>query len=284
MVFGPASRLGVSYFEETEPQEVWPGTPDADKEEIIRAVYRQVFGNAYVMDSERLTVAESQFKLGYYSVRDFVRAAGKSEYYQSRFFDCPRYRSFELGYKHFLGRAPNNYDEMKACSAVLDSGTFDDLIDFFVDGDEYQEVFGEDTVPYIRGYKTEACKNMVGFTHTFQLLRGASSSDFKGSLAYKKPVLNDLVINGTGTPVVSSSSAATFQTPALGSRQRHGVAAGADGKVYRIEVTGYRSKVVNRVSKFRRSNKVYIVPFDKLSEEYKRIHAQGGVIASITPL
>ncbi|MEM9568993.1 MAG: phycobilisome rod-core linker polypeptide, partial [Cyanobacteria bacterium P01_E01_bin.34] len=77
MVFGPASRLGVSYFEETEPQEVWPGTPDADKEQIISAVYRQVFGNAYVMDSERLTVAESQFKLGYYSVRDFVRAAGK---------------------------------------------------------------------------------------------------------------------------------------------------------------------------------------------------------------
>ena len=56
-----------------------------------------------------------------------------------------------------------------------------------------------------------------------------------------------------------------------------------EGKVYRIEVTGYRSPgKVNRVSKFRRCNKVYLVPFNKLSQEYQRIHKQGGVISSIT--
>ncbi|NEO60896.1 MAG: photosystem I reaction center subunit XII, partial [Moorea sp. SIO4G2] len=56
-----------------------------------------------------------------------------------------------------------------------------------------------------------------------------------------------------------------------------------EGKVYRIEVTGYKSPgAVNRVSKFRRSNQVYLVPFDQLSKEYQRIHKQGGVIASIT--
>jgi phycoerythrin-associated linker protein len=62
------------------------------------------------------------------------------------------------------------------------------------------------------------------------------------------------------------------------------VGASADGKIYRVEVTSYRSNAVNRVSKFRRSNKVYMVPFDKLSDEYKRIHKEGGVIASITPV
>ena len=51
-----------------------------------------------------------------------------------------------------------------------------------------------------------------------------------------------------------------------------------------IEVTSYRSKSVNNFSKFRRSNKVYLVPYDKLSEEYQRIHRQGGVIASVTPV
>ena len=60
--------------------------------------------------------------------------------------------------------------------------------------------------------------------------------------------------------------------------------ASAEGKVFRIEVTGYKSSTVNKISRFRRSNQVYLVPFDRLSEEYKRIHQQGGVIASITPV
>ena len=139
-------------------------------------------------------------------------------------------------------------------------------------------------MPYIRGYKTEA-SNMVGFTHTFELVRGASSSPLKGSVNGKKPRLNALVINAVATPVVSpSSDGAAFQVPADSSRTRHGVGASSNGKVYRVEVTSYRSNAVNRVSKFRRANKVYMVPYDKLSQEYQRIHRQGGVIASITPV
>ena len=95
------------------------------------------------------------------------------------------------------------------------------------------------------------------------------------------------MIQNTPTPIVPPSggtSGWSFQNPALGSRSRHGVGATADGKSYRIEVTGYRSNAVNRISKFRRSNQVFIVPFDKLSDEYKRIHKMGGVIASITPI
>jgi phycoerythrin-associated linker protein len=94
-----------------------------------------------------------------------------------------------------------------------------------------------------------------------------------------------LVIQGFSTAVVppsGGSSGWSFQEPAGGARTRLGVGAGTDDKVYRIEVTGYRANTVNRVSKFRRSNKVYLVPFDRLSQEYQRIHAQGGVIASIT--
>jgi phycoerythrin-associated linker protein len=60
------------------------------------------------------------------------------------------------------------------------------------------------------------------------------------------------------------------------------VDASSGGKVYRIEVTSIRANSVNRVSKFRRSNQVFLVPYDKLSEQYQRIHQQGGVIASVT--
>ncbi|MCS6960740.1 MAG: phycobilisome linker polypeptide [Pseudanabaenaceae cyanobacterium SKYGB_i_bin29] len=283
MPFGPASRLGVSLFDETPPMEWVPGRSVEEAETMIRAVYRQVLGNAYVMESERLEVAESQFKRGELSVREFVRAVAKSDLYRSRFFeDVPRYRAIELNFRHLLGRAPLNLEEMRYHSNILDTEGFEAEIDSYINSDEYQTVFGEYVVPYLRGYKSEACQSMVQFTHFFQLVRGASTSSLKADLAGKSPKLNSLVIQEIPTPVVAPGL--TFRTPALGSRSRHGVDASAGGKVYRIEVTGYRSKVVNNVSKFRRSNQVFLVPYEKLSEEYQRIHRQGGVIASITPL
>jgi phycoerythrin-associated linker protein len=286
MAFGPASRLGVSLFDETPPMELIPGRSQEEIDSIIQAVYRQVLGNAYVMESERLTVAESQFKRGEFSVREFVRTVAKSELYRSRFFtSCARYRAIELNFRHLLGRAPIDLEEMRSHSTILDTQGFEADIDSYLDSDEYQNTFGENFVPYIRGYKTEACQNLVQFTHTFQLVRGASSSSLKGNLAGTSPRLNSLVIQSTPTPVISpASDGANFRTQAFSPRTRLGVDASSDGKVFRIEVTGYQAKSVNRISKFRRSNQVFLVPYDKLSQEYQRIHQQGGVIASITAI
>jgi phycoerythrin-associated linker protein len=283
MPFGPASRLGVSLFDETPPQEWVPGQSNDDAETLIKAVYRQVLGNAYVMESERQVVPESQFKRGELSVREFVRAIAKSDLYRSRFFESvPRYRYIELTFRHLLGRAPSSFEEMKAHSAVLDTEGYEADIDSFLDSDEYQSNFGENFVPYIWGWKTEAYTHMVSFTHLFQLVRGASTSSLKGDLAGKSPKLNSLVINAIATPVTVPGT--TFRNPATAGITRLGAGASDEGKVYRIEVTGYRATAVNRVSKFRRSNQVFIVPYSKLSEEYQRIHRQGGVIASITPI
>jgi phycoerythrin-associated linker protein len=284
MPFGPASRLGVSLFDETPPVE-WVSGSSEDAEVVILAVYRQVLGNAYVMESERLAVPESQFKRGELSVREFVRAVAKSDLYCSRFFtSCARYRAIELNFRHLLGRPPLDLEEMRGHSTILDTQGFEADIDSYIDSDEYQSTFGENFVPYIRGYKTEACQSMVQFTHTFQLVRGASSSSLKGDLSGKTPKLNALVIQETAVPVVSpAGGGATFRDPGS-ARTRLGVGSGEQGKVYRIEVTGYRAKVVNNISKFRTANKVYLVPYDKLSEEYQRIHRQGGVIASITAI
>jgi phycoerythrin-associated linker protein len=280
MSFGPASQLGVSLFDETPPVEWVPGRSNEEADVMIAAVYRQVLGNAYVMESERAVIAESQFKRGEYSVREFVRAVAKSDVYMSRFADCPRYRFVELNFRHLLGRAPNSYDEMKAHSAILDAGDFDAEIDSYLDSDEYQNTFGDNIVPYIRGYKTEAITHMVGFTHTFQLVRGASTSSFKADLSGKSPKLNSLVINATATAVTAPGN--TFRNPPNVSRTRLGVGASEGGKVYRIEVTGYRANKLNNISKFRRSNQVYMVPYDQLSETYQRIHKQGGSIVSMT--
>ncbi len=283
MPFGPASRLGVSLFDETPPMEWVPGRSGEEAESLIRAVYRQVLGNAYVMESERLAVPESQFKMGEMSVREFVRAVAKSALYRDRFFtDVPRYRYIELAYRHLLGRAPNSYDDMKMHSNILDAQGYDADIDSFIDSDEYQNTFGENFVPFLRGWKTEALTHMVGFTHAFQLVRGASTSSLKADLSGKTPKLNALVINAQPTAVTAPGN--TFSAPTNVSYARQGVGASSGGKVYRIEVTGYRAAAVNRVSQFRRSNQVYIVSYENLSQEYQRIHRQGGKIVSISEL
>jgi phycoerythrin-associated linker protein len=286
MTFGPASRLGVSLFDETPPLEWLPSLSTQDTQTLIQALYRQLLGNAYVMESERLSVPESQLKRGELSVREFVRAVAKSDLYRSRFFsNCPRYRSIELNFRHLLGRPPVDLEEMRLHSTILDSQGYEADIDSYIDSDEYQSQFGENIVPYIRGYKSEACQSLVQFTHTFQLVRGAASSSLKGDLAGKSAKLNALVIQSTPVPVISpASSGAVFRNPPSVSRSRLGVGATESGKVYRIEVTGYRGKTVRATSKIRRANQVLLVPYDRLSQEYQRIHQQGGVIASITPL
>jgi phycoerythrin-associated linker protein len=286
MAFGPASRLGVALFEDTDPIDLWPSRSNEEVETVIRSVYKQVLGNAYVMESERQAVPESQLKGGEISVREFVRQVAQSELYRSRFFDSsPRYRAIELNFRHLLGRAPLDLEEARTHSTILDTKGFEAEIDSYIDSDEYQEVFGETIVPYIRGYKTEAIQSLVQFTHLFQLVRGSSSSSLKGDLAGKQPKLNSLLIQNTPTPVISpASDGATFRNPTSAPRTRQGVGAGEDGKVYRIEVTAYKANAVNRISQFRRSNQVYFVPYNQLSEEYQRIHKQGGVIASITPV
>ncbi|MEO1400343.1 MAG: phycobilisome rod-core linker polypeptide [Cyanobacteria bacterium J06635_1] len=155
-----------------------PGSSDQDAELVIKAIYKQVLGNAHIMESERLTVAESQLKDGRISVREFVRWLAKSELYKSRFIDkSPRYRTHELNFKHLLGRAPDSYQETIHHSSILDSQGYEADIDTYIDSNEYQEVFGENIVPYYRGYKTQTGKRLLGYTNMFEMLPSVSTSD-----------------------------------------------------------------------------------------------------------
>ena len=293
MPFGPASLLGVERFsEESEaPLELLPGDEDSKKEQIIRAVYKQVLGNAYVMESERQLVAESQFKLGEISVREFVRRIAKSDLYRSRLFEtCARYRYIELAFRHLMGRAPIDFQEMRDHSERLDAKGYDADIDSFLDCDDYQNAFGEWIVPYQRGWKTESCTTLQEFTWSFQLLRGNSSSSLKGDLAGISSKLGGAAYQNRPLAVIPPSSSETSGWSFRPSRNlqdaptRLGVGAGEEGMTYRVEVTGYSANNVRRISRYVRSNRVYYVPFNKLSEQFIRIHREGGKIASITPV
>ena len=293
MPFGPASLLGVERFsEESEaPLELLPGDEDAKKEQIIRTVYKQVLGNAYVMESERQVVAESQFKLGEISVRELVRRIAKSDLYRSRFFEtCARYRYIELTFRHLMGRAPVDFQEMRDHSERLDAKGYDADIDSFCDSADYKNTFGEWIVPYQRGWKTESCTTLQEFTWSFQLLRGNSSSSLKGDLAGIKSKLGGAAYQNRPLAVIPPSSSETSgwsfrpSTDLQDAPTRLGVGAGEEGMTYRVEVTGYSANNVRRISRYVRSNRVFYVPFNKLSEQFIRIHREGGKIASITPV
>lgn len=169
-----------------------PGSSDGDREVAIRAAYRHVFGNAYIMEEERaeLAVYESQFKLGAITMRDFVRAIGKSSAYKTRFFEgSSSYRFVELNFMHFLGRAPDSQAEISEhVQRYIGSGVDAD-IDSYIDSYEYSTVFGEDTVPFLRfrGAYTpcdsfnKQCALKGGWANSDKAMGGAALSGYNGS-------------------------------------------------------------------------------------------------------
>ena len=147
-------------------------------EAAISAAYRQVYGNAHVMDNERSVELEAQFCNGELNVRDFVRGLAKSSFYRARFFEgvAPQ-RGIELNLKHLLGRPPADQAEMSAHITLLASGGHDAVIDFIVDGAEYAEVFGDDVVPYTRSFTSAAGTPNSSFANMAALERGFAISD-----------------------------------------------------------------------------------------------------------
>lgn len=72
---------------DAEIVELLPNATEDDVQAVIRAVYKQVLGNAHVMDSQRLASGESYLRNGDITVRGFVRLVAKSDLYRSRCFD-----------------------------------------------------------------------------------------------------------------------------------------------------------------------------------------------------
>jgi phycoerythrin-associated linker protein len=178
-----------------------------DIETLINAIYRQILGNAYVMESERLVVPESRLKAKDISVREFVRQVAKSELYRSRFFDnCYRYRAIELNFKHLLGRAPADFEEMRYHSDMLDQGGHDAEIDSYLDTNEYQDAFGENLVPFDRGAGTKSGISMQSITNMRYLQRGTAGSD-KEVVTDNRPKLQKVLIQNYVKPVYTDVSA-----------------------------------------------------------------------------
>lgn len=278
-----ASRLGVSAFSDRKPIELRPNWTQDDAKAVIDAVYRQVLGNDYIMQSERLTATESLLCNGSITVRDFVRAVAKSELYKTKFlYDNFQTRVIELNLKHLLGRAAYDESEVIYHLDLYQNKGFEADIDNYIDSAEYEANFGDYIVPYYRGFDTQIAQKTVGFTRMFQLYRGYANSDRSQVAGKKSRLAKDLAQNGSSAVVAPSAGCEgwAYQESSQGvSPSKAFRTANQDNRIYRIEISAMN---LPRYPKVRRVSRAILVPYDKLTPTLKKINKMGGKIASVT--
>jgi phycocyanin-associated rod linker protein len=279
-----ASRLGTEAFSEASRIELRPNASRDEVEGVIRAVYRQVLGNDYLMASERLKSAESLLRDGNLTVREFVRSVAKSELYKTKFFyNSFQTRVIELNYKHLLGRAPHDESEVVYHLDLYENEGYNAEIDSYIDSVEYQTNFGDNVVPYYRGFEVQAGSRTVGFNRMFRLYRGYANSDRAQVEGTKSRLARELGSNTVSSIVGPSGSNSNWNFKAsadVAPKRNMGNTVGVGDRVFRIEVTGQRNPGFPKV---RRSSYAIVVPYERLSEKMQQIQKQGGKIVSITP-
>lgn len=279
-----AGKLGVSAFDASAKIELRPRRSEEDLQAVIRAAYRQVLGNDYIMDSERLTYAESQLRQGNVTVQDFVRAIAKSDLYKSKFlYPNSNNRFIELNYKHLLGRPPYDESEISSHLDLYNEKGYDAEIDSYLDSPEYADNFGDSVVPYYRGFQVERGVRTVGFSRMFRLYRGYANSD-RAQIGGKTPRLTRELANNHASTIVQPSGSASWSYAAASNDQVPQKALGGSwsnsSRVYRLEVVGIRNP---GYPKTRRSANAFLVPVDQMLTKMQQIHRMGGKIISVSP-
>lgn len=256
-----SATLGLDAFEGA-PLELWSNATESDLQQVVKAVYKQVLGNQYLMESDSFASEEAMLRNGDITVRQFVRLIAKSELYKTLFFySSSQYRFIELNFKHLLGRAPQSQDEIREHVALYNTDGFDAEIDSYLDSSEYITTFGDDVVPYPR-VKTQTGLSNDSFNRMFSLLRGSANND-----------------SGRDAQLITSiaSNAATAIEPLLtGNGANYGNAS------KRFRITYSSSKGSARLAK--RSKRECVTSFSSMSKTIKSLTKAGNVVVKVTEI
>lgn len=142
---------------------------------LIREAYRQVFNEQLLLRFNRQITLETQLKNGSITVRDFIRGLAKSERFYTLVVSVnDNYRLVEVCLKRLLGREPYNQDEKIAWSVQIGTLGFHGFVDALIDSEEYNQNFGDSTVPYQR-------KRMEKRPFTFLPRYGADYREIAGT-------------------------------------------------------------------------------------------------------
>ncbi len=123
---------------------------ESSTQAVIRACYLQVFGRD-VYDGQRLKVAEIKLENGETTLREFIRALAKSDLFRKLYWTSLYVtKAIEYIHRRLLGRPTYGRQEINKYFDISAKKGFYALVDAIIDSPEYNEAFGEDTVPYER--------------------------------------------------------------------------------------------------------------------------------------
>jgi phycobilisome core-membrane linker protein len=123
---------------------------ESSTQKVVLAAYRQVFGRM-PYEGQRLSVAEIKLENGDITMREFIKTLAKSDTFRKIYW-TPLYvvKAIEYIHRRLLGRPTYGRSEMNQYFDICAKQGFYALIDAIVDSVEYNQAFGEDTVPYER--------------------------------------------------------------------------------------------------------------------------------------
>ncbi|MFL2513007.1 MAG: phycobilisome rod-core linker polypeptide [Synechococcus sp.] len=223
--------------------------------DVIKRIYRQVFGNRHLMELDVNTSLEALFINGDLTVQGFVTALAQSETYKKLFLETNSpYKFVELNFKHLLGRAPHGQSEIMEHVKLLSDEGYETEIASYTYSAEYLTAFGIDQVPYSRGSNTMQGGSTINYarTNAFEVGYAGYDGAQKGSTLLKS-------ITTGSVPDIS---------------QRKGV---GNGGALTISWSSRKQIGANR-----RVAQKSVVSQTSMSSTIKSILSQGGKILSIT--
>ena len=205
-----------------------PAMSGAQKAEVVRAAYRQVFERDIVKGYSQVVcpVEATQLRQGQISMREFIRSLGRSKEYRRQFYGrFVNSRVVELAFRHFLGRGISSREEFTLYFDIVSAKGLNGLVDALVNSMEYARVFGEETVPYLRDLGEEA-QESAGWGSNRKLFR--FSAPFEGApqyvtlyASYRQPLPDQHPYGGGNDPLglnygaIFSSGTASVATRAV---------------------------------------------------------------------
>jgi hypothetical protein len=120
-----------------------------ERQTALYQIYKQVLERQpYGYERKLLAKAEQDFLSDKIGVKRFLKELGHSKVYLDSFYhNSSNMKFLELCFKHFLGRAPLNQEEIKIYCDILMSKGVEQMITKLLDSEEYRKAFGCFTVP-----------------------------------------------------------------------------------------------------------------------------------------
>ena len=121
-----------------------------ERQNALYQIYAQVLERQpYAYERKMLAQAEKDFLRNKIGVKRFLRVLGQSEVYLNEFYyNSSNQKFIELCFKHFMGRAPKDQEEMHIYCDILMRQGVKELITALLDSEEYRKHFGCFTVPH----------------------------------------------------------------------------------------------------------------------------------------